>query len=82
MNNIKEARFILDLFLTCEEECQLILASKDEATADLRRVAVEVYSRAGKEALSRGDKFAAQNAFRQVFLFPTFWSIWVTYGSM
>ena len=73
MNDTKEAKFILDLFLTCEEECHMILTAQDEVTAGLRDVAIEVYYRAGKEALSRGDKGAAQAAFRWMFLFLASW---------
>ena len=65
MKNVKEATFILDIFLTSDER-ELILT--DNGMQEVREVAVDVYSQAARLALERGDLPAARDGFRSALL--------------
>ena len=66
MGNVKEAKFILDVFLTSPDEREFILTN--DTAQELRGVGVEVFTRAARQLLERGDLSDARDAFRSALL--------------
>ena len=66
MGNVKEAKFILDVFLTSPDEREFILTN--DTAQELRGVGVEVFTRAARQLLERNDLSDARDAFRSALL--------------
>ena len=66
MDNIKEAKFILDVFLTSPDEREFILTNY--TAQELRGVGAKVFRRAARQLLERGDLSDARDAFRSALL--------------
>ncbi|KAK7112192.1 hypothetical protein V1264_011681 [Littorina saxatilis] len=67
VSKVKEAKFILDLFLTSDER-SFILTDDNNVTKRLRDVAAQVYSRAFRQALASGDTSDAHAAVRSALV--------------
>ncbi|XP_076459383.1 uncharacterized protein LOC143292731 [Babylonia areolata] len=68
MGHVIEARFILDLFLTLEEEREWMLTATDDLTQHLRETAVKIYRQCGVDALKTKNIPEACSAFRTALL--------------
>lgn len=65
MGNVKEAKFILDIFLTSDERDFIL---NHDRMQEIREVAVKVFTQAGTQALERNDLSDARDAFKSALL--------------
>ena len=65
MGNVKEAKFILDIFLTSDERDFIL---NHDRMQEIREVAVKVFTQAATQALERNDLSDARDAFKSALL--------------